>query len=86
MFYMYTVQDHILVSASLLGKDLNEVLKALIKQKYIGKSIPKEGLCVSFNDFHIGQTLVYPGEGDLLVTVYYFLLFTLRRNCGEKQK
>ena len=66
---MYTIQDHLVVSASLLGKNLAEVLRNLIKLKYIGKVIPKEGLCVSINDFHIGQTVVYPGEGDLLVSV-----------------
>lgn len=69
MFYVYTIQDHIIVKAGFLGQDLAAVLRHLILQKYIGKVLPKEGLCISLVYFHAGQTLVQPGEGDLAVSV-----------------
>jgi len=81
MFYIYTIQDFILVSASLLGKDLVSVVRSLISKKYIGKIIPAEGLCISISDFSIGQTIVNPGEGDLLVNVF-FLIAKSKGNYG----
>ena len=69
MFYVYTIQDRIIISPEHIGEDLIEILHKLIKEKYIGKVIPKEGLCVSFENIQVEQSLVYPGEGDLLATV-----------------
>ena len=69
MFFLYTIQDRIIVSASLLGQDLATVVRGILKQKFIGKVLTKEGLCISLNYFHVTQTLVYSGEGDLLVSV-----------------
>ena len=74
MFYLYTVQDHITVSATFLNQDLLTVLNKLIKEKYISKILPKEGLCISFNNLRIHKSLVYPGEGDLLVSVIFSYL------------
>ena len=69
MFFIYTIQDKIVVNAGLLGKDLIEIIRQLIKEKYVGKMIQEEGLCISLVNFHTGQTIVNPGEGDLVVAV-----------------
>jgi DNA-directed RNA polymerase subunit E'/Rpb7 len=75
MFFVYVIEDKIMVLASelqlLKDKNFEEIVENKIKDKYIDKFLENEGFCVSIYSLVVKDSIIISGEADIQANVIY---------------
>ena len=75
MWCLLTVHEKITVPPSLASADtIDSAIRNILCEKYLGRILPREGLCAKVQGFIQREAFVVHGHGDVLVEVESELL------------